>query len=228
MIGDQISHMREHASSLHTDNYNFLHENAPEIIGIIPSILWVFLVASLWLYFAPQIKEILPKLKNFEGLGISLTFFEEQFTQVMQARAPEFPATQAAHQLTQRLHKDGERLRNKRILWNDNTPLGNNREIQILEALDASVITKSSTEEALEHLKASEKKYDLILSNMTQEGSTTAATDLAVGCKAANIDTPIIAYIMNLDESKGTPAGLFGITNRPDELFHLIIDALSR
>jgi hypothetical protein len=39
---------------------------------------------------------------------------------------------------------------------------------------------------------------------------------------------PIIFYIGRYDPTAGTPAGAFGITNRPDQLIHLAIDALAQ
>jgi hypothetical protein len=40
--------------------------------------------------------------------------------------------------------------------------------------------------------------------------------------------TPVIFYIGVFNPEKGTPAQAFGITNRPDELLHLTLDALER
>jgi len=39
---------------------------------------------------------------------------------------------------------------------------------------------------------------------------------------------PVIFYIGYPDPSKGVPPHAFGITHRPDELLHLIMDALER
>ena len=35
-------------------------------------------------------------------------------------------------------------------------------------------------------------------------------------------------YILYLDRAKGVPPGGFGITNHPDELYHLVMDILVR
>ena len=40
--------------------------------------------------------------------------------------------------------------------------------------------------------------------------------------------TPVIFYIGIFDPKLGIPGGAFGITNRPDELLHLVLDALER
>ncbi len=38
----------------------------------------------------------------------------------------------------------------------------------------------------------------------------------------------MIFYIGVVDPNKGVPVQAFGITNRPDELLHLTLDALER
>ena len=41
-------------------------------------------------------------------------------------------------------------------------------------------------------------------------------------------DTPVIFYVGEVDERRGPPPGSAGITNRPDELLHLVLDVLER
>ena len=46
--------------------------------------------------------------------------------------------------------------------------------------------------------------------------------------REAGFHQPIIFYVGRLDASAGVPAGAFGVTNRPDELLQLVLDALAR
>jgi hypothetical protein len=39
---------------------------------------------------------------------------------------------------------------------------------------------------------------------------------------------PVVFCILNLDPGRGTPGDAVGITNRPDELIHLVLDGLER
>ena len=39
---------------------------------------------------------------------------------------------------------------------------------------------------------------------------------------------PLIFYVSERDEEQPLPVGAFGLTNRPDTLVHLVIDALER
>jgi hypothetical protein len=45
---------------------------------------------------------------------------------------------------------------------------------------------------------------------------------------AAGFHQPVIFYVNHMVQDAGAPAGAFGITNRPDQLLHLVMDALSR
>jgi hypothetical protein len=38
----------------------------------------------------------------------------------------------------------------------------------------------------------------------------------------------VIFYVSVINQDKPLPPGAFGLTNRPDELLHLVIDALER
>ena len=45
---------------------------------------------------------------------------------------------------------------------------------------------------------------------------------------AENKTTPVIFYVGVFEPERGVPGQAFGITNRPDELLHLTLDALER
>ena len=44
----------------------------------------------------------------------------------------------------------------------------------------------------------------------------------------AGFHQPVIFYIGRPEPGAGVPAGAFGVTNRPDQLLQLVVDALSR
>lgn len=46
--------------------------------------------------------------------------------------------------------------------------------------------------------------------------------------RKAGFHQPVIYYIGRPDPGAGVPPGAFGVTNRPDQLLQLVIDALSR
>jgi hypothetical protein len=46
--------------------------------------------------------------------------------------------------------------------------------------------------------------------------------------REAGFSQPVIFYVGRPEPGAGVPAGAFGLTNRPDQLLQLTIDALSR
>jgi hypothetical protein len=46
--------------------------------------------------------------------------------------------------------------------------------------------------------------------------------------REAGFHQPVIFYVGRPEPGAGVPADAFGLTNRPDQLLQLVIDALSR
>ena len=92
--------------------------------------------------------------------------------------------------------------------------------------LKTGVDIARSTDEALAILRSGQ--YDIVISDMARDEKAAAGLEFLGQFREMNKATPVIFYIGVLDPEKGTPAQAFGITNRPDELVHLILDALER
>ena len=83
-----------------------------------------------------------------------------------------------------------------------------------------------STEDALEKLRNG--RYDVVFSDMVRGNDGTAGLTFLEKLRERDKTTPVILYIGVINPDKGVPAGAFGITNRPDELLYLTMDALER
>ena len=70
--------------------------------------------------------------------------------------------------------------------------------------------------------------YDLIISNMNRDGNSDEGARFLARVRAAGYSEPVVFYILNLTPSRETPGDAVGITNRPDELVHLVLDGLER
>ncbi|MFQ6114776.1 MAG: hypothetical protein ACE5NG_11970, partial [bacterium] len=70
--------------------------------------------------------------------------------------------------------------------------------------------------------------YDLIISDIARGNDKTAGLDFLKQLRNNKNTTPVIFYIGEINPKFGVPAQAFGITNRPDELLHLALDALER
>jgi len=73
-----------------------------------------------------------------------------------------------------------------------------------------------------------QKKYDVIISDMARTDEDDAGLRFLIKFRKVDETTPVIFYIGTYDPKLGKPIGAFGITNRPDELLHLVLDALER
>lgn len=87
--------------------------------------------------------------------------------------------------------------------------------------------TAESTQKALDLLK--NRHFDLVISDMARGDNDTAGLNFLRQMREANETIPVIFYVGSVDPAaKGVPPQAFGITNRPDELLHLTLDALER
>lgn len=116
-------------------------------------------------------------------------------------------------------------LAGARILWVDDRPEGNVLERQCLAALRVHVTTVETTRSALACLER--EAFDLIVSDIARGDSPTEGLDALPRLAGGASGAPVVYYVMHL-QPRGAPPGAFGITNRPDELLHLCMDALER
>lgn len=112
------------------------------------------------------------------------------------------------------------------MLWIDDYPENNVNERTMFRRLNLIIDTATSTHEAL--ILAQKEKYDVVLSDMVRGAQADAGLDFLQKLRSTDKTTPMIFYIGTIDPTKGVPAQSFGLTNRPDELLHLTIDALER
>jgi len=117
-------------------------------------------------------------------------------------------------------------LRNAQMLWIDDSPDWINWEKQLLKKLGVEVTVAQSTEEAVAILAS--RTFPLIISDIARGEDKRAGLTGLSPIREAAPESQVIFYVADLDEEKGPPPGSMGITNRPDELLHLILDVLER
>jgi DNA-binding NtrC family response regulator len=69
---------------------------------------------------------------------------------------------------------------------------------------------------------------DVLISDMERYANKKAGLQLLTRIKDLSERPATIFYVGSLDKERGAPPGAFGITNRPDELIHLVLDVLER
>jgi CheY-like chemotaxis protein len=115
-------------------------------------------------------------------------------------------------------------LRNRRILWVDDSPGNNKFEIAAFEAAGLQVETSTSTEDAMTRLHA--RSYDLIITDLTRGRDTEAGLKFIAKVRDVFPHALIVVY----SSKRGVPqyprayeAGAVGATYKPHELFDRVI-----
>lgn len=135
---------------------------------------------------------------------------------------PSLPTTPALR----RLRRNAHAVANARILWIDDRPEWSRHEEETLARLGASVVRARSTEEAIGLLE--KISPDVVVSDIARPESSRAGLDGLPEIRRAYPGAPVIFYVGSVDPDRAAPADSLGITNRPEELMHLLLDALER
>jgi len=117
-------------------------------------------------------------------------------------------------------------IKGSRILWVDDNPSFIEFERKTLEAFGSNIDPVTTSESALSML--SSFQYDLVISDIDRPEQNDNGQKLLTAMNEKCFSQEVIFYILNFDRAKGVPLGSFGITNHPDELYHLVMDILVR
>lgn len=113
------------------------------------------------------------------------------------------------------------------LLWVDDRPDNNIYERQSIEALGARFVLATSTDEALEKIKA--QHFDAIISDMGRPPDSRAGYTLLDQLRASGNSTPFVIYAASNSPEYVAEAkrhGALGCTNRAGELLSYVISAL--
>ncbi|MCK4793320.1 MAG: response regulator [Desulfobacteraceae bacterium] len=205
---------------------------AIELVRLIPSILWFFLVVVLLvLLYRPMRDDLLPNLTSLKAGGVQLSFVKDSIDAALKLaeKSPQWKVEVSSEDKERALRRAKKHLqvfRNVWFLWVDDRPENNVNEQVMFGQLKVGIQTARNTDEALEILKS--RHFDLVISDMARDDEATAGLKFLEKFRIADKTTPVIFYLGEFDPKKGVPAQAFGITNRPDELLHLTLDALER
>jgi len=203
-----------------------------EVIKLIPSFLWFLLVVIVIIKFYKPVRyELLPKVSDIKAMGVEFSFIKNSIDAALELadKNPkwkiEVPEA-AKKNVLNRAKEHFNVFQNATILWIDDNPENNLNEWRMFLQLNVKIELAKSTESALEMLH--QKKYDVIISDMARTDEDDAGLRFLIKFRKVDETTPVIFYIGTYDPKLGKPIGAFGITNRPDELLHLVLDALER
>jgi CheY-like chemotaxis protein len=133
-----------------------------------------------------------------------------------------------------RANRERSLLDGAELLWVDDVPSHNRNEGRMLRSFGAVITFACSTDEALAALRNAEEQlqpFHLILSDISRgppDSEDDAGIRMLQRLHAERVFLPVVFYIAKPDLTKGTPPGAIGVTNRPDQLLHLVLDGLAR
>lgn len=193
------------------------------VIGAMPHLLWAAVVIGLFFWIGPSsIRAAFARLSKVGVAGIELEFRDELEAAV---EAHETPASDdAIERASRRLAASVGIVRGAGILWADDQPRNNRTDVRLLRSAGARVKLALSTEEALK--ASAHTHFDLVISDIARGDERDAGLRMAVELVKRGVTAPIIFYVG--EAHKPIPNEAFGMTDRPDELLHLVLDALAR
>lgn len=139
---------------------------------------------------------------------------------------PEGAASIVAEAVTPQVVKQAEK---STVLWVDDNPDNNFYERLSLEALGINFVLALSTQEALNKIK--KQRFNAIISDMGRPPDSQAGYTLLDQLRSDGDQTPFIIYASSrapehIAESRRR--GAISCTNRPDELFKMVLSAIGR
>lgn len=123
------------------------------------------------------------------------------------------------------LREDLRHMRVGRVLWVDDQPAGNEREITTLEHAGLVVDTVTSNAEAAEQMRG--REYDLLISDIRRPHPEAMHAGLELPRTVVpdrNRLPPLIYYAHQVSAPR--TADGYPVTNKPSELFHLVADVV--
>jgi hypothetical protein len=194
-----------------------------EAVRIVPGLLWIaFAATALALFYKTIRNEVIPRLSTLKlPGGIELALFD-RVTNAAQKQNVTI-SYEDRSRIVRRLERSSEVLRGARILWVDDHPENNSDEAAILSAFGVSIQFATTTREALNLL--SSEQFDVAISDSEREGRQDEGIRFLDETKGVPWT---ILYVGDYKPEFGTPRYAFGITNRPHELLHYVLDALER
>lgn len=206
-----------------------------ELIKLIPAILWFLLVVILVILFYRPIRyELVPNLSGLKVMGVSLSFLQESLNSAIDLAEKTYKKGNVDVTISEadkkrvlsRVQKHLDIFKNANILWIDDRPENNQNETKMFRQLNVDIQTALDSETAFKMIK--KNKYDVILSDMARGDDNIAGLRFLEKYREHSDRVPLIFYVGLPDPDKGVPPQAFGITYRPDELLHLVLDALER
>jgi hypothetical protein len=197
-----------------------------DVFALVATVLWVgfavFVVVVLrpLLSLVQKVKPDAGSSEEQESSGhADVAYAAAQLDQAVEHNGrPEVSGERCAHAVERAKRLQGM-LAGARVVWVVDRPGTVAAESRLLQSLGMLVSVFSTNSEVKAALK--DGGLDVVISDLERSKG-----DPALALAGLTGDVPLIYY--TAERVAGVPPGAFGLTNRPDELLHLVIDALER
>ena len=215
-------------------------EGGAKLVGALVPLVWVGIVAYVVWLLRATLPGIVNRLSGFEALGLKLNLAANQAMSSAVELAQKHKEWQVAipqadqRRAIERAQAQIKLLQGAEVLWVDDRPSNNRGEVRMLNAFGVAVTTAATTDEAFAALGLAAEQarpFHLILSDIGRDlpqHDPKGGIAMLHRLEAEKIKIPLIFYVGRVDPGAPPPAGAFGITNRPDQLLQLMLDALAR
>ncbi|MEJ2862950.1 hypothetical protein [Actinomycetospora flava] len=192
------------------------------VLGSVPTLVWAGVVVAALVLLRNPLRQLLPRLQSVSAAGVDVSFVAAGLDAA--ARQQEVPVdTGRRESATARAADNADLLQGSRLLWLDARPAHNRAERRVFRSLGMDVTAVTTLDEAVD--LATRADPDVVITNYGKspaEGMASVADQ--VGAAIGDL-VPVIVYSRGV-AGKPTPAHCFAQTDRPDDLLHLVIDAL--
>ncbi|MFN7769964.1 MAG: hypothetical protein ACK5UC_22415 [Planctomycetaceae bacterium] len=208
------------------------------IVALMPWInrlLTLILIGGVvFLFYEPLLFALRNNATKVSALGVTLELSPQgPLKKIFEVKSPSANFLTIFKSLSARLERTGGCFVGEKILWiDDNHPTQNIQERDVLREMGLFVEYARTTDEVQNLLDKTAclglQPYRVIISNNSWGDDLTAGQRFLGELFDSHKEAKLILYTSSFDPNSSTPNYLFGITNRYDELFHLILDALER
>jgi hypothetical protein len=206
---------------------------AAALIGIVPQLLLILIIVVLLIAFRrPLRSQVLPRVSRVSVAGVQVELqpaelrraFEEQPSPI--DRPP--PSDASIDAVRARAERNAEAFRACRAIWIDEHPEWTRAERLALHRIGIFVEPVRSVDEARGLIRhgIGGRRADVVISDIASDDGSKHDREVIELVRTAKPPIPLIFYVGRLQP--GVPPGVFGITNRPDVLWQLVMDVLER
>ena len=196
-----------------------------ELIKITIGLITVFLAVYIGARYRDELQGFFRHIKKFMGLGAEAKCASKSFDNAISVQQVEVCQNDYQSAL-KRLKLISPYLHGIRILWIDENHVRTRHERELLEQFGVRITLASTSAQAETALR--KNCFLLVITDINREGRNTEGLDFVNRTVYAGISVWTIAYVRTYQDGLPRPPYLFGITNRPDHLIHLICDIIDR